>query len=501
MSEVLHYAIVVGEWILVGLVLVAVLPVVSGSYQMVLAVLFGWRNHYGQCALYYPRVAILLPAWNEAAVIEASIERLMRLEYPVEALRVYVIDDGSTDATPDIVRAKERAYPGRVWLLRREHGGEGKAHTLNFGLERVLAEPWMQALLIMDADVIYPPSSLRMLARHLADPEVGAVTAYIQEGTRPGNYLNRVVGYEYITAQAAARRGQNVLGALACLAGGAQLHARDSLEAIGGRIDTSSLAEDTFTTFNVQLAGRRAVFDPHVIVVAEEPDNINGLWKQRLRWARGNIQVTLRFADLFFRRTYRHGLGGLYFGVSWFCLLLQPVFMVLAAISLITLFFVNRTLASQVFHALWITTALTYVLIVLLSIAIDPITGRRVWFEAVTFPGLISLAIILYALFPFPVVRWVSLAMSAVGLRLTDREVTMVVLFTYAWVAASMLVAWWAKTMESRRGGRWLSRVLLFVAGYGPMLCAVNLHAYLKEAQGAEMVWEKTEKSGKAQRP
>ena len=68
--------------------------------------------------------------------------------------------------------------------------------------------------------------------------------------------MNRFISFEYIGAQAGARRAQNVLGAQACLAGGAQLLRRESLEAIGGEIDTSSLAEDTFTTFNVQLAGQ-----------------------------------------------------------------------------------------------------------------------------------------------------------------------------------------------------------------------------------------------------
>ena len=43
----------------------------------------------------------------------------------------------------------------------------------------------MQAVLIMDADVIYEPDSLRRMTRHLADPGVGAVTAYIKEGSRP----------------------------------------------------------------------------------------------------------------------------------------------------------------------------------------------------------------------------------------------------------------------------------------------------------------------------
>ena len=171
--------------------------------------------------------------------------------------------------------------------LRREQGGQGKAHTLNHGLRHVLAEPWAEAVLIMDADVVYEQRALRYMTRHLADPDVGAVTAYIKEGSQPANWMNKFISYEYIAAQAAARRGQNTIGVLACLAGGAQLHSRENIEAIGGEIDTTSLAEDTFTTFATQLNGKRVVFDGNAVVWAEEPSTIDGLWKQRLRWARG----------------------------------------------------------------------------------------------------------------------------------------------------------------------------------------------------------------------
>ncbi|HEY0933423.1 MAG TPA: glycosyltransferase family 2 protein, partial [Trebonia sp.] len=246
-----------GEWIGVLVVLAGAVPEVAGAWQFLLAAAHRWHNHYGACAPAFPRTAVLIPAWNEAAVLAASIDRLMAAEYPPERLRVYVVDDASTDDTPLVVRAKGAQYPGRVVHLRRQRGGQGKAHTLNHGLAVILGDEWMEALLVTDADVIFEPAALRLMTRHLSDPEVGAVTAYIKEGGRPGNYLTRFIGYEYVTAQAAARRGQNVLGVMACLAGGAQLHSRANLVALGGRIDTSSLAEDTFTTFETPLRGRR----------------------------------------------------------------------------------------------------------------------------------------------------------------------------------------------------------------------------------------------------
>ena len=121
------------------------------------------RNHYAKCAPYFPRTAVLVPAWNEAAVIGHTIDRLMALDYPRQCLRVYLIDDASTDDTPSVVRAKVDQYPGHVVYLRRDHGGQGKAHTLNHGLRVAFEDEWMEAVLIMDADVLYEPTALRKM--------------------------------------------------------------------------------------------------------------------------------------------------------------------------------------------------------------------------------------------------------------------------------------------------------------------------------------------------
>jgi cellulose synthase/poly-beta-1,6-N-acetylglucosamine synthase-like glycosyltransferase len=489
------------DWLLVALVMVGAVPMLAASYQYLLVTVHFRRNHYQACAPYFPRTAILVPAWNEAAVIGASIDRLMQLSYPPESLRVYVVDDASTDDTPDVIKAKAVRYPGQVFHLRRDKGGEGKSHTLNHGLRVILADDWMQALLIMDADVIYEPDSLRMMTRHLADPRVGAVTAYIKEGSRPGNYLTRFIGYEYITAQAAARRSQNVLGAVACLAGGAQLHSRTNLEAIGGRIDTTSLAEDTFTTFKTQMAGRRVVFEPHATVWAEEPGDIGGLWKQRLRWARGNVQVTKQFRKVWCRPSPDHRLGSISFSVFWFCLFLLPVFMILASVSLIILYFSNFALAWIVFHVLWIINALTYVFITSFVLMIDWVTGRHAWAEGILFPGVISLSIIIAACFPRLLRMVVYDVLPLMGIAMTSAERQALVLFAYAWLAGSMLVAYLGKAVEPRRYGRVPAAVFIYIAGYGPLLCACTFASYIKELRHAEMKWDKTEKTGKVAMP
>lgn len=474
-------------------VLVGTLPVVNTGLQFLALPLHAFRNHYGKAAPYHPNVAVIIPAWNEGAVIGPAIERLLQLEYPAERLRVFVVDDASTDDTPAVVAAKSAAHPGRVVHLRREKGGEGKAHTLNHGLDVVLADPWTEAVLIMDADVIFARDSLRKLSRHLADDKVGAVTAYIAEGSRDRNYLTRFIAIEYVIGQLSARRVQNVGGAIACLAGGAQLHSRANLEAIGGRIPTGTLAEDTMTTFEGQLHGRRMVFEPHAVVLAEEPRTIDSLWKQRLRWARGNVQLTSIYKKLWFRPSPDHNLGSFSFGLAWFTILLLPAFMLLAAVGMLALLLLHSDIAEFVFRFMWIAAACIYIFSMLYSVQLDPRIGRQSWREAIMFPGLGALILMAIAIFP-----WLfESALLALGLPVTDQaRITWAVIF-YLWGPISMLGIWLARAVEPLPGGRFFAGLLLYICGYGSLLCAITVDSYIKEWRRADASWIKTEKIGR----
>ena len=155
----------------------------------------------------------------------------MGLEYPPDRLRVFVVDDASTDDTPDVVRAKAAQYDDRIVHLRREQGGQGKAHTLNHGIR-------LRAGRRLDAGAAHHGRRRHLPARLPApdDPAPGRPAGRRRHrvhprGQRPAGHVARFIGYEYVTAQAAARRAQNVMGAMACLAGGAQLHSRENLEA------------------------------------------------------------------------------------------------------------------------------------------------------------------------------------------------------------------------------------------------------------------------------
>ncbi|HEY1531946.1 MAG TPA: glycosyltransferase [Galbitalea sp.] len=480
--------------VLLILVATGAIPVLAGAFSFIAIPFHSVKNHYKKAGPYLPRVAIVVPAWNEGAVIGESVDRLMALEYPPENLRVYVVDDASTDNTPDVIQAKAARYPGQVFHIRRDKGGEGKAHTLNAGIRVILEDDWMEALLIMDADVVYLPNSLRKMTRHLADPKVGAVSAYIREGSADKNYLTRFIGFEYVLSQPAARRAQNVLGAQACLAGGAQLHTRENLLALGGQIDTSSLAEDTITTFETQLRGREVVFEPLAVVHAEEPGLIAALWKQRLRWARGNVSVTARYRHIWFRPSKVHKLGSVSFGVVWFSLWLLPVAMVTSSIGLLGLLLIHSQLAVIVFRTLWITAAVSFAFTLALAAQLDRKLSSNAWREVITFPGIISMIVMLTAFFP----KLTEVDLPALfGIHLTAGGLFDLTIAIYIWIPFSMLGAYLAREVESTWIGRFLSPLLIYLVGYGSLLCAITFDSYIKEIRHAEAKWDKTEKTGR----
>ena len=71
------------------------------------------------------------------------------------------------------------------------------------------------------------------------------------------------------------------------------------------------------------------------------------------------------------------------------------------------------------------------------------------------------------------------------------------IVIVYAWLTLSMAAGYLAKAIETRRFGRFLSPLLVYLVGYGSVLCACTFASYLKELRHAEMTWDKTEKTGK----
>ena len=476
-------------YLCIVMALTGIIPVIVFFIEHNLSGLYAFANHFGKCKNYCPRIAVIIPAWNEALVLEHTINILLKMNYPLDNLRLYIVDDGSTDDTQKLLKEKFLEYPKNIINVYKEGGGNGKAHAINYGLKVVLAEEWAQAVLFIDADVSFKKDALRRMARHLADPKVGAVTAYIKVGNRNTNFITRSIGFEYIISQSITRRAQSVLGVVACLAGGAQLHTRENIEQLGGQINTSTLAEDTYTTFATQKLGKKVIFEGNAFVYAEEPKTIIDVWIQRFRWARGNIQITKAFKNVWFRKHLR--LGNFLFGIIWFCVVLTPCIMIIAAIGLVGLFFLDKEHSAHVFFYLASISLFVYLYTTIFALFVDRRTSRLSWLEGIMYPGLISLFILFISINPPFFFKQLNYLLNTNDSRhISD----MVLLFMESWSALCMFWAWMVFRLEFAGLPSRISNFLLTLVGYGPLLCTVNLAAYIAEIKRPNLRWDKTEK-------
>ena len=225
-------------------------------------------------------VSVLIPAFNEERVIERSVSQVLSSEDV--RLEVIVIDDGSKDATSDVV---ERAFgkDPRVKLLKLENGG--KARALNQGLALAKSE----IVIALDADTQFEPRTIARLARWFAgDEKLAAVAGNAKVGNRV-NIVTKWQALEYITAQNLERRALARLGAMAVVPGAVGAWRKQAILDVGG-YPPETLAEDQDLTIAVQRAGWHVAYDQGAVAWTEAPQTVHQLARQRFRWAFGTIQ-------------------------------------------------------------------------------------------------------------------------------------------------------------------------------------------------------------------
>jgi cellulose synthase/poly-beta-1,6-N-acetylglucosamine synthase-like glycosyltransferase len=134
---------------------------------------------------YRPKISVIIPAFNESAMIKERLDNLVRQDYPKDHFEIIVSDDGSVDETVQIVEkwtnanSKKDGFRPRIV---RNSTRQGKIHALQSALEQV--DPDSVAVVFTDADAFWERESLGALVSYLADSSVGAVCgsiAYIGE--------------------------------------------------------------------------------------------------------------------------------------------------------------------------------------------------------------------------------------------------------------------------------------------------------------------------------
>ncbi len=247
------------------------------------------RRHNFATPEYTPRVAVLIPAYNEEKVIARTIRSVCSSTY--KNLRIVVIDDGSKDDTFDVATetAKHPDAQGRVTVLTKPNGG--KAEALNFALRSI--DPAGEPIYVgIDADGVIAHDAIARLVPHFADPAIGAVAGNAKVGNRV-NLWTRWQALEYITSQNFERRALDLFNVVMVVPGAIGAWRTAAVQA-GGGYAPDTVAEDADLTMNLLEQGYNVIYEDQALAFTEAPVNANGLARQRFRWSFGILQAIFK---------------------------------------------------------------------------------------------------------------------------------------------------------------------------------------------------------------
>ncbi|ARW13894.1 glycosyltransferase family 2 protein [Lactiplantibacillus plantarum] len=235
-----------------------------------------------------PFITIMIPAHNEEVMLEHTINYLMNnLNY--EKYEVLVTDDGSTDETPAILERLQSVYDNlRVVTIKKN---QGKAHAFNVGVGFARGE----FILSNDADSIPEPDALWKYMSYFMGEEhanTAAVTANMDVQNR-STIIAKSQTVEFSSIVGVIKRSQvSALGNMYAYSGANTMYRRDALIDVGlFRQDRAT--EDISIAWDHQLNGWTTVFSPDILFYMNVPENLDALYHQRKRWAKGGTEVLL----------------------------------------------------------------------------------------------------------------------------------------------------------------------------------------------------------------
>ena len=236
---------------------------------------------------YKPFVSVMIPCHNEESVIEHTVKNILNMDY--EKFEVIVIDDRSTDNTPNVIKNLEKQYDNVKILIRQPGAFPGKSSVLNDAF--VLAKG--DAILVFDADATVDSDFLSKLIPEIEPKDVGAVQARKIIRNKDFNFLTRCQNNEY-TMDTHFQVGRDSVKGAVELRGNGELIKREALESIGGW-NNFTITDDLDMSTRLHIKGWDVRFCQDAKVYEEGIVYLWPLFRQRRRWLEGTIRRYLEY--------------------------------------------------------------------------------------------------------------------------------------------------------------------------------------------------------------
>jgi len=312
------------------------------GYPIFIALLARWRPRPHRREPLELPVTLIVPAYNEEAVIAAKLENLLALEYPAALREIIVVADGSTDRTVEIVAG----YAGKGVQLLYQPERQGKIAAMN----RAAPQAHGDILIFSDANAMMEPDALQQILPNFADPQVACVSG--EKRIRPAAEVQAEGESAYWRYEAFMKRADSLVNTAIGAVGEFFAIRRELYRPL----ETDNLIEDFVLAMRLVMDGWRVVYEPAAVTWEEASPSLGGEWRRRARMAAGGFQAIGRLRGLL---SPRYGLTAFQYVSHKVLRWLAPFFMLAALISSAFL------TAEPLFRLLFWGQVLFYVLAVL----------------------------------------------------------------------------------------------------------------------------------------
>lgn len=240
-----------------------------------------------------PKVAIVVPCYNEERGVAETLGSLLALDYPREKLEIFAVDDGSTDGTWQALQAFRG--DSRVRLFQKENGGKHTA--MNYALAKTQAE----LIGCLDADSEVSPHALKRIVGVFENANVAAVTPGIHV-RKPGNLLQHLQNVEY-RLSIFNRFMLAALGSAFITPGPFSIFRTRIVRELGGWRHGHS-TEDMEMALRIQAEGHLIANAPGASVHTGTPSTLHHLFRQRVRWTYGFLRNAFDYRHMVGNRAY-----------------------------------------------------------------------------------------------------------------------------------------------------------------------------------------------------
>jgi cellulose synthase/poly-beta-1,6-N-acetylglucosamine synthase-like glycosyltransferase len=229
------------------------------------------------------RFDVIVPAHNEAGVIQRTVASARKIDWPADRFRVLVVADNCTDATASLARAA-----GATVLERHDAALRGKGYALDFAFKSSRAEQRADAVVVIDADAEVSSNLLCAFAARL-ESGVQAVQAHYGILNPMDSWRTRLITIAKGAFHIVRSRARERMGLSCGLRGNGWCVTHELLQRVP--YHAFSLTEDLEYGIDIGLAGYRVAYADEAHSDAEMVTSEKIARKQRKRWEEGRFNL------------------------------------------------------------------------------------------------------------------------------------------------------------------------------------------------------------------